>query len=206
MFIDSSKRRFLDARHRFHEWKHELDYARKTLLALMFACLTGIGALIRIPNPWLPTVPFTGQVFFVLLSATVLGHIWGGISQTLYVGLGFLGIPWFAKAEGGYEMIFGATTGYLIGFIVAAFLIGWLIEKYPQAKLVHYNFLVMILGILVIYAFGIPILVLNSPLSVTGAILLGGGSFLAVDVLKALLATGSGKLLLTKQPFSQNQV
>jgi len=94
------------------------------------------------------------------------------------------------------------TSGYLIGFIFAAFLIGWLVDKVPQAKQLRYNFPVMLLGILVIYAFGVPILVLNTGMGVMSAILLGGGSFLAVDLLKAGLAAGSEKLLVTKQPVA----
>ncbi len=199
MNININVQRFVFARHRFHEWKNELDFARKTMLALMFACLTGIGALMRVPNPWLPAVPFTGQVFFVLLSATVLGHIWGGVSQSLYVGLGFLGIPWFAEANGGIDMIFGATSGYLIGFIVAALLIGWILDRYPKTREFKYNLPVMLLGICVIYAFGVPVLALSTGMGALSAILLGGGSFLALDMIKALLAAGSGKIILSKQ-------
>ena len=199
MTINITVQRFVIARHRFHEWKNELDFARKTMLALMFACLTGIGALMRVPNPWLPAVPFTGQVFFVLLSATVLGHIWGGVSQSLYVGLGFLGIPWFAEANGGIDMIFGATSGYLIGFIVAALLVGWILDRYPKTREFRYNLPVMLLGICVIYAFGVPVLALSTGMGALSAILLGGGSFLAIDMIKALLAAGSGKIILSKE-------
>lgn len=199
MNINITVQRFVIARQRFHEWKNELDFARKTMLALMFAFLTGIGALMRVPNPWLPAVPFTGQVFFVLLSATVLGHIWGGVSQSLYVGLGFLGIPWFAEANGGIDMIFGATSGYLIGFIVAALLIGWILDRYPKTREFRYNLPVMLVGICVIYAFGVPVLALSTGMGALSAILLGGGSFLALDMIKALLAAGSGKIILSKQ-------
>ncbi len=206
MFVSISKDKFLNARHRFFEWRYELDFARKILLALAFACLTGLGTFIRFYVPFSP-VPFTAQVFFVVLSGMVLGHIWGGISQSLYVGLALLGVPW-TTGGGGVGVVFGYTGGYLLGFIVAALLVGYLTDSNPKYRQLHYQMPIMILGVLVIYILGVSVLAASLSMSLfgwTGAIWLGAGIFIIVDAIKLALAGVAGKALLTKQPFGQNQ-
>ena len=91
--------------------------------ALLFAALTGIGALIRIP---LSPVPVTMQVFFVLLSGMALGPFWGPASQVLYLSMGASGAPFFAAPPyAGPAVLFGPTGGYLWGFVLAAGVAGW---------------------------------------------------------------------------------
>jgi len=179
-----------------------LDFVRKTMLALAFACLTGLGTFIRFYVPFSP-VPFTAQVFFVLLSGMVLGHLWGGISQSLYVGIALLGVPWTTQG-GGFDAVFGYTGGYLFGFIAAAFLIGWLTDKDAKFRKLQYQVPIHTLGILVIYAIGVPVLALSTGMSLTGwtgALWLGAGIFIIVDLMKLALSGIAGKALLTKQPF-----
>jgi biotin transport system substrate-specific component len=206
MFVSISKERFLDARHRFYEWRYELDFARKVMLALFFACLTGLGTFIRFYVPFSP-VPFTAQVFFVLLSGMVLGHIWGGVCQSLYVGLAMLGVPW-TTAGGGVDVVFGYTGGYLLGFIVAALLVGYLTDSDQKHRQLRYQMPIMVLGVLVIYILGVSVLTasLSMPLfGWSGAIWLGAGVFLLVDTIKLALAGAAGKMLLTKQPFGHTK-
>ncbi len=76
-------------------WRYELSIPKKLTLALGIACLTGLMAQVRFPNPWMPAIPITGQTFAVLLAA----------------GLGFMGLPWFSGRQSGL----GATGGYIIG-------------------------------------------------------------------------------------------
>lgn len=192
--------RYTNARHRFYQWRNELDYARMTMLALAFACLTGLSAFIRVYTPFSP-VPFTAQVFMVLLSGAVLGKYWGGISQALYLGIGLMGMPWFANGTGGIEILYGPTAGYLFGFVLAAFLIGWLTDKYPESRKFRMQVPVMLLGILVIYACGVPVLALSAGIGLLDAVLIGGGIFLAFDIVKAMLAAAAGMVLLTKKAF-----
>ncbi|WP_287154086.1 biotin transporter BioY [Candidatus Solincola tengchongensis] len=91
--------------------------------ALLFAALTGIGAVIRIP---LSPVPVTMQVFFVLLSGLVLGPFWGMASQIAYLLMGLCGAPFFAAPpHAGPLVLFGPTGGYLWGFVLAAGIAGW---------------------------------------------------------------------------------
>lgn len=94
-----------------------------------FAILTAISAQIAIPTK---PVPFTLQTMLVLLSGAFLGSRNGAYSQMLYLFLGVIGLPVFAQvpdAPLGIARIIGPTGGYLIAFPVAAFLVGYLIEK-----------------------------------------------------------------------------
>lgn len=201
--IDIDRYKYL--RHRFYEWRYELDFARKIMLALGFACLTGLGTFIRFYVPFSP-VPFTAQVFFVLLSGMVLGHIWGGISQALYVGLAMMGVPWTTQG-GGVSVVFGYTGGYLLGFIIAALLVGYLTDLDPKYRKLHYQMPIMVLGVLTIYAIGVAVLALSLDMPFVGwegAIWVGAGVFILVDTIKLILAGAAGKVLLTKQPFGRD--
>ena len=94
-----------------------------------FAILTAISAQIAIPTK---PVPFTLQTMLVLLSGAFLGSRNGAYSQMLYLFLGVIGLPVFAQvpdAPLGFARIIGPTGGYLIAFPVAAFLVGYFIEK-----------------------------------------------------------------------------
>ncbi len=79
----------------------------------------------------------TGQTFAVLLEGVLLGRWCGGISQIILMGI--VGIPWFSGMSGGYTLLIGPTGGYLIGFILAPFFIGYFTDKYIIAR----NFLPM---------------------------------------------------------------
>ena len=100
----------------------EVSLANKIILALGMAALTWILAQVRLFLPWTP-VPVTCQTFAVLLAGVVLGKYWGGISQIIYVSL-------FA----GFGAIMGPTGGYLLGFILAALFIGYVIDTYSWSK------------------------------------------------------------------------
>jgi biotin transport system substrate-specific component len=96
-------------------------------LSILFAGFTGICAQVRFYFPFTP-VPVTGQVFAVLLSGAVLGRKYGPLSQGLYLLLGLSGVPWFVVGP------IGPTGGYIVGFIVAPYLIALLREKLEEAK------------------------------------------------------------------------
>jgi len=95
-------------------------------LVAMFAALTAVGAFIRIP--FYP-VPFTLQFLFVCLSGLLLGSRLGALSQVVYVAVGLIGAPIFAKGYGGIAYVLEPTFGYLIGFIICAFFTGLLFEN-----------------------------------------------------------------------------
>jgi biotin transport system substrate-specific component len=112
----------------FFYWSRSLTVGKKIVFAIGIAFLTGLSAHFKVPLPWTP-VPITLQTFFVLLAGVLLGRNWGGVSQIVYVGVGMLGVRWFAGGS-----IFGPTGGYLIGFILAAFFLGFAIDKYLHSR------------------------------------------------------------------------
>ncbi len=99
-------------------------------------------------------VPITGQTFAVLLLGALLGSWRGALAVTAYLIEGAAGLPVFAGGAGGAAHLIGPTAGYLAGFLVAAYLTGWLAERgwdrYMPATLVA-----MLLGNAVIYLFGL---------------------------------------------------
>lgn len=96
--------------------------------AVSFILFTALGAYVYIPLGFTP-VPLTLQTFFVLLSGAILGRRLGTLSQTTYVILGAAGIPFFVSGGGGLTHLAGPTGGYLLGFVLAAYVIGKLLSE-----------------------------------------------------------------------------
>ena len=96
---------------------------RDGALVIGGAALTGLAAQVSVTVPSITPVPFTLQTFAVLLVGATLGWARGLLSMALYVVVGLAGVPWFAEGSSGYP---AATFGYLLGFIAAAALVGWL--------------------------------------------------------------------------------
>lgn len=155
--VRSATERLRSARLRFFEYRHEADAVTMTALAVGFAALTGVAAQVRIPLPFSP-VPITLQTFAVLLAGVVLGARYGGASQGAYVGLGAAGVPWFTGAGAGVSHLAGPTGGYLLGFVVAAGLIGWLTGRNPANRRGARLLVVLAAGNALIYAAGLPVL------------------------------------------------
>lgn len=144
VYINKYKR----LRYNFFKWRYELNYVHKLLLAFGFACLTGLLAQLRFYLPWTP-VPITGQVFAVLLTGVTLGK-WGGISQSMYAGFGALGVPWFAGLNSGLAYIAGPTGGYILGFVIAAFFLGYFTDKYIRSRSFFNMFMLMLFATFVL--------------------------------------------------------
>lgn len=108
---------------------------RNLVMCALFAALIAIGAFIQIPVPMMDY--FTLQLLFVLLAGMLLGPVFGTVSAAVYVAVGLAGFPIFA-AGGGISYIFRPSFGYLLGFIAAAFLSGFVCRKLNASKLRHY--------------------------------------------------------------------
>jgi biotin transport system substrate-specific component len=167
------------------------------LLVVAAAALTALAAQWRIHLPFTP-VPITGQTFAVLLTGAGLGWKLGAAGQLLYVAAGALGAPVFTDGSGGFEIITGATGGYLIGFIAAAGLVGWMAE-HRQDRTFPTMFTAFIVGSAVIYVFGVAGLTTSAGMSLPAAVEAGVVPFLMGDLIKAaaagLLLPGAWKLL-----------
>lgn len=105
-----------------------VNVATSALLVLGGALFVALTAQISIPLPFTP-VPLTGQTFGVLLVAASLGSVLGSLSMLTYLFLGLVGLPVYADQSSGWDIVRGATGGYLLGFILAGLVIGFLAER-----------------------------------------------------------------------------
>lgn len=192
--VDGWKR----ARFQLFKWRYNLATSHKLPLCLAMSCLTGLVAQIRIALPFTP-VPITGQVFGVLLSGVLLGKHYGGLSQLIYFGLGCAGVPWFA--QGGSGLPIGPSGGYLIGFIPAAVLVGWLTDRHIGLRTAWGQALLMMTAVGIIYLFGAIqyAVVMGSGLWATlmGAVI----PFVPVDLAKALAVAAITSTVLPKASY-----
>src|SRR5687768_10876841 len=159
--------------------------ARDVALVIAAAVLTGIAAQISIPLPFTP-VPISLQTFTVLLAGAALGPIRAGIGMLLYLGVGVAGVPWFSERGSGWEF---ASFGYIVGFVLAAALVGWLARRGLDRSIVG-AIGIMVLGNLVIYAIGVAWLANFLGVDLPTALEFGEWPFLIGDALKIALAAG----------------
>jgi biotin transport system substrate-specific component len=156
-------------------------------LVVGFALLTALAARIVIPL-WFTPVPITGQTFAVLLAGAVLGSQAGAASQLLYVGMGAVGLPVYAGGAGGWSYVTGPTFGYLVGFVAAAWLVGYLAERRHDRNVLT-SVSAFVTGNAVIYALGVGWLMVSLSWSLDEALLKGMVPFIVGDLLKILLAS-----------------
>ena len=161
-------------------------WLRDITLILLGALLTAVLAQVKIPLPFTP-VPLTGQTFAVLLLGAVLGSKRGAASMLLYIALGAFGLPVFAGGSAGMAYLSGATLGYLIGFVIAAYFIGLLAERGLERS-VRTSLIPFLVGTVIIYLCGIAWLsiVLGS---FSRALAAGLLPFLIGDALKLIAAS-----------------
>ncbi|MCI0497981.1 MAG: biotin transporter BioY [Thermoplasmata archaeon] len=178
---------------RYHQWRLETSHVNMTILALVFAGLTGMGAFLRVYTPYSP-VPFTAQTFFVLLSGVMLGKHWGAASQSLYIAIGAAGMPWFAGGNAGVDVLFGATGGYLVGFVLASEALGYAVDGRAVAGSVSSLVGTMFVASLAILACGTLGLVALG-FTPAQALLYGFLPFLGAEAVKAALAGGAAVYL-----------
>lgn len=168
-------------------WTH--SRVRNVALVMGAAALTALAAQVSIPVPGSP-VPVTLQTFAVLVTAASLGAVRGALGQLLYLAVGALGMPVFSNATGGVHALFGATGGYLLGFVVAGYVVGALSERGADRKVVS-TVLAYVAGSALIYGLGVTVLALSTGQSMGWAVQHGLVPFLVGDGLKALAAAGT---------------
>ena len=137
------------------------------LLVLAGTALVAAAAQISVKLPFTP-VPITGQTFAVLLVGASLGCVLGTASAMLYLWLGVAGAPIYAHHDSGWSVITSASGGYIVGFVLAAALTGFLAERRWDRRLSS-SIGLMLTGNVVIYLVGLPWLavVLNTNLEKT---------------------------------------
>lgn len=184
-----------------------------------------IGAYVYVPLPWTP-VPITLQTFFVLLSGIILKR-YAGLSHIIYIILGIGGLPVFTQAGAGMARLFGPTGGYLIGFVVAAMLVGlfYPVRKSPvsisgegsafrktghirrifsdgmNTKEYFGGLVVLMVGNMAIYVLGsiqLWLFLRTSPIKI---FIMGVAPFVAGDLIKLFLAHQIGRWVRIKRWF-----
>ena len=159
--------------------------AVNAMLVVGAAALIGLSAQLSVYLPGNP-VPITGQTFAVLIAAASVGLARGVSATILYALAGLAGVPWFAGATSGLAV---ASFGYILGFVLAAAVVGALAER-GWTRRPSLTVAAMVLGNLVIYSIGLPWLHSATGLSWAETVGLGATPFLLGDVLKMALAAG----------------
>lgn len=131
----------------------------------LFTALTAVGAFIKIP---VPVVPFTLQFLFTILAGLLLGGRLGAISMVAYAFLGLMGLPIFAEG-GGFWYLLKPSFGYILGFILAAYVTGRMTERLERlsfGKVLTASFigLAIVYGIGMVYYYIICNYVIHTPI------------------------------------------
>ncbi len=159
---------------------------RDGVLVVAGSVLIALAARVALPLPFTP-VPVTGQTFAVLLVGALLGSRRGALSVGLYLAEGALGLPVFAGGASGTARLLGPTGGYLLGFVLAAGLVGHLCERGWDRR-VSTTALAMLVGNVAIYLLGLPWLACF--VGPEKALPLGLWPFIPGDLMKIALAAG----------------
>lgn len=158
--------------------------ASNVLLAVVGSLSIAACAQVAIPLPFTP-VPITGQTFMVLLIGIIYGSRLGAATVALYLAEGALGLPFFASGSSGMSVFAGSTAGYLVGFVVASYVVGLLAEHKWDRK-VFTAAAAMFLSSFIVLSFGT--LWLSAFIGIKQAFLFGFLPFIPGDIIKTVLA------------------
>lgn len=156
----------------------------RAALVAVGTVLLALAARVEIPLPFSP-VPVTGQTFAVLLIGAALGARFGAAAVAAYVLEGVAGLPVFAGGAAGVARLTGPTGGYLVGFVLAAAIVGWAAER-GWTKRIATTLVAMLAGEAALYACGLVWLA-RFPLTL-GVLDAGLFPFIAGDLYKICLA------------------
>ena len=162
--------------------------ARDAGLVALGVLFTALLAQVSVPVYGSP-VPITGQTLAVVLTAASLGPLRGTAVQVVYILAALVGLPFYSEARSGFEAVFGATGGYVVGFIPAAYLIG-LAAKHGADRNVLRSVPLFVAGQAVIFAVGVPWLAVSAGESFTWAVDNGFYPFILGGLVKAAIAAG----------------
>ena len=165
-----------------------------TSIALMAAVICVLGPLAIPVGP----VPISLVPLAIFLCVYVLGTKRGTIAVLLYLLIGAVGVPVFSGFAGGFGKIAGPTGGYLLGYIFMALIAGWFIHRFYDSVVVQ--FLGMLLGLAVLYAFGTAWLSISAGMSFQAALAAGVIPFVAFDVVKIIISIILGRTIRKRVP------
>ncbi len=159
---------------------------RNVVLVALGVLFTALLAQVAVPVPGSP-VPITGQTLAVVLTAAALGPLRGVSVQVLYMLSALVGLPFYSEASGGVDVVFGATGGYVVGFLPAAYLIGLAARRGADRNLLK-SVPLFIAGQAVIFAVGVPWLAVSTGMSASQALDAGFYPFILGGIVKAAVA------------------
>jgi biotin transport system substrate-specific component len=162
--------------------------SRDLALAATFAGLVAAMGVVPAVYPFGATVPITAQSLGVMLAGAVLGARRGALSLVLFLALVAIGLPLLAGGRGGLGVFAGPSVGYLVGYPVAAFVVGWLTERGGSPYRLGWGVVANLVGgIVVLYAIGIPGVAWRAGISIQAATT-SSGLFIVGDLVKAVIA------------------
>lgn len=160
----------------------KMPVARDALLVILASLCISLFGQIAIPL-WFTPVPIVLQNTVVLLSALLLGAKRGTAATALFLAQGALGLPVFAGGAGGPFCFVGPTGGYLIGYLLASFAAGWIMER---TRTIRGASLALIAGSAIILIAGASYL--TTFVGVQKALSLGVAPFILGDIVKILIS------------------
>lgn len=183
------------------------NYSKTTYLALcgLFAAIMAVCSMITIPLGFTP-VPVNLGTLGVFLTGGILGRKYGTVSMAVYVLIGAIGIPVFAGFRGGLGVLAGPTGGYIIGYVVAVFVIGLMIEASGKGNAVAFErpspaggassrpgyatiVIAMVIGLIACYLLGTIWFIISTGTGVWASLVACVLPFLPGDALKIAAAT-----------------
>lgn len=157
-------------------------------IALFAAFTAALGVFPPLTMP-LTGVPITAQSMGPMLAGAILGWKRGALSQALFLALVAAGLPLLSGGRGGFGVFAGPTAGYLIGWVVAAGLIGWLMQQYwTRLNVVSTALIIAFGGVAVLYAIGSAWVSVVAGLGYPQA-LAANAPFIPGDLIKVAVAT-----------------
>lgn len=154
-------------------------------ISITGSILLALLARLSFPVPFSP-IPITGQTFGILLLGAMLGKRLGTITVITYIIEGAIGLPVFAGGSTGLLYLFGPTGGYIIGFIPAVFLVGYLCEKGWNKHFIS-AITSMTLGTMMIFVFGVSWLAVGTGLQT--ALQIGATPYIPGAIIKISVAS-----------------
>ncbi len=167
---------------------------RKIVKISMLAAFISVLSLISVPMP--SGMPITLQTFAIAFSGYFLGARDGALSVLVYISLGAVGLPIFSGARGGFSVIFGATGGFLFGFVIFAFMCGVGRKNTVSAMIFGY------LGLIVCHFLGILQFGAVTKRSMAEAFLAGSLPYIPKDAISVVLAYCFYRLLKRRRLIS----
>lgn len=165
---------------------------KKMVLGALFAALTAALSQIVIP---IGPVPINLATFAVFLAGAVLGSRLGALSFVIWMALGAVGVPVFTMFRGGLGVLAGATGGYIIGYIPAAFITGLIIEKINKGNKIYLHAAAMSVGMLTYFVLGTAWFMFSTNTALWNSLMICVIPFLPGDFLKIAAAAMIAKRL-----------